>query len=493
MSSRIIKIDANQGSFDTTGSKSNVDIDIPGGIGNINLSESGVLVTVRPAYNITNDIAGSVGNAYVSYALEDGQDLSIYNTAALVRNVNFSSQNKGRIEDIRHVDILKNTLSVYQNDLAQVQAGSNKLATLEFGVQTSAQQTMEISKVSDIVSRAVDHDIFIPLKNILNIGKSDGFDTAAHANSRLHLEFNFDKLSASRPSSIVAATKIPGDSTTVHSGFASITLPAGAATASQTVFTSTNAYKNDSDSPWFVGQAVSLSSKNDTAGAAVVQSKIVKVEFTEARKVTLTLNPGSSDLVAEKTLSEITIVENPLTVSGQSVAIGKVQLVATLSDEPAPKQINYTTFISEEDTYPATTNCSRMYTVPPACKNVYIMFFGDATNNKMLSAGANLDSYRLTLDNRDLTPRPIKMGGMVHRDLIASVYSNNGEALKNIRETQIANEASFDPGTLNGSPNRMIAVPIPFKSTQSLLQVELVGSGNLSGHHIVYYEVQKQV
>ena len=58
MSSRIIKIDANQGSFDTTGSKSNVDIDIPGGIGNINLSESGVLVTVRPAYNITNDVAG---------------------------------------------------------------------------------------------------------------------------------------------------------------------------------------------------------------------------------------------------------------------------------------------------------------------------------------------------------------------------------------------------------------------------------------------------
>jgi len=279
----------------------------------------------------------------------------------------------------------------------------------------------------------------------------------------------------------------------VHSAFDPITAAVGATTAPQTVFTSANAYKNDSDSPWFVGQAVSLSSKNDGAAAAVVQSKVVKVEFTEARKVTLTVNPGSSGLVAEKTLSDITIVENPLTVSGESVAISKVQLVATLSDEPGPKQINYTTFISEEDTYPATTNCSRMYTVPPACKNVYIMFFGDATNNKMLSGAANLDSYRLTLDNRDLTPRPIKMGGMVHRDLIASVYSNNGEALKNIRETQLANEASFDI-TLNGSPNRMIAVPIPFKSTQSLLQVELVGSGgNLSGHHIVYYEVQKQV
>ena len=37
--------------------------------------------------------------------------------------------------------------------------------------------------------------------------------------------------------------------------------------------------------------------------------------------------------------------------------------------------------------------------------------------------------------------------------------------------------------------NRMIAIPIPFKATPTQLQLELnaVG-GNLTGHHILYYE-----
>ena len=106
MSNRIIKIDSNQGSFDTTQSKSIVDLDIPANVGNINLSKSYVLVTMQPSAFMTNDKVGSVKNPYIKYNLDNGTDLHISDTASLVRNANFSSR-KGRIEDIRHVDILK--------------------------------------------------------------------------------------------------------------------------------------------------------------------------------------------------------------------------------------------------------------------------------------------------------------------------------------------------------------------------------------------------
>ena len=93
------------------------------------------------------------------------------------------------------------------------------------------------------------------------------------------------------------------------------------------------------------------------------------------------------------------------------------------------------------------------------------------------------------LYNKEVTPRPVKIGGRVHLDLIQQVFVNNGEELKNLRETQMVNKAADDAATLDNIKNRMIAIPIPFKSTPTQLQLELNATGgNLTGHHILYYE-----
>ena len=179
MSSRIIKIDSNQGSFDTTIPKSVCDIDIPANIGNVDLSKSYVLITTTVSGAGTNDKAGSVPNPYISYSVDDEADLVISDMSALVRNGNFSSR-KGRIEDIRHIDILKNTLSCYNEDRADIEGGNNKLNTYELGVLYPSHQNNEISKVDDISSRGgLDHDIHIPLGNVFNSCKNDGFDTSS--------------------------------------------------------------------------------------------------------------------------------------------------------------------------------------------------------------------------------------------------------------------------------------------------------------------------
>ena len=495
----IVKIDSVQGTFDLTSAKSNVDIDIPSGIGNVDLSQSYVSINTLTVAQVANQKAGLTGvnNPYIKYNLDSANDLHISDTAALVSNANFSSR-KGRLEDVRRVSLLKNTLSCYKRDLAQVQSGSNKLSTFEFSKKNNAHQLTEISKMDDIKSREIAHEIHIPLKDIFNVCKSDGFDTSmgAHGQSRIHLEMKFKDL--------VVAVNNTIDNTTIEGTankwdtFNTITASADAAGQTRDFLTSSHTYQNDANAPWFVGQYVRVGGTKGAGagnGAFTTDVVITKVERNSSRAVTLFFANDPITLVQNQDLSGVTIIDNAtLVAGGTSLSITGVQLVASISPEAPPKVLNYTTFDSEEDSYPATTSANRQYQVPPAVKNVYVMFFESADDSQQRSFNQRLDTYRVTLDNHEITPRPVKMGGRIHLDLIQQVFVNNGEVLKNLRETQMVNKAADDAANLDNVKNRMIAIPIPFKATPTQLQLELNATGgNLTGHHILFYErvVQK--
>ena len=426
-------------------------------------------------------------------------DLHISDTAALVSNANFSSSRKGRLEDVRRVSLLKNTLSCYKRDLAQVQSGSNKLSTFEFSKQTNAHQLTEISKIDDIKSREIAHEIHIPLKDIFNVCKSDGFDTSmgAHGQSRIHLEMKFKDLAVA-VNNPIDNTKIEGHATNRWDTFNTITASADAAGQTRDFLTSSHTYQNDANVPWFVGQYVRVAGTKGAGagnGAFTTDVVITKVERNSSRAVTLFFANDPITLVQNQDMQAVTIVDNAtLVAGGTSLSITGVQLVASISPEAPPKVLNYTTFDSEEDSYPATTSANRQYQVPPAVKNVYVMFFESADDSQQRSFNQRLDTYRVTLDNHEITPRPVKMGGRIHLDLIQQVFVNNGEELKNLRETQMVNKAADDSANLDAIKNRMIAIPIPFKATPTQLQLELnAAGGNLTGHHILFYErvVQK--
>jgi len=495
----IVKIDSVQGTFDLTSAKSNVDIDIAAGIGNVDLSQSYVSINTLTVAQVTNQKAGLTGvnNPYIKYNLDSQNDLHISDTAALVSNANFSSR-KGRLEDVRRVSLLKNTLSCYKRDLAQVQSGSNKLSTFEFSKKNNAHQLTEISKIDDIKSREIAHEIHIPLKDIFNVCKSDGFDTSmgAHGQSRIHLEMKFKDLAVAVNNSIAAAT-IEGTANR-WDAFNTISASADAAGQTRDFLTSSHTYQNDANAPWFVGQYVRIAGTKGAGagnGAFTTDVVITKVERNSNRAVTLFFANDPITLVQNQDMQAVTIVDNAtLVAGGTSLSITGVQLVASISPEAPPKVLNYTTFDSEEDSYPATTSANRQYQVPPAVKNVYVMFFESADDSQQRSFNERLDTYRVTLDNHEITPRPVKMGGRIHLDLIQQVFVNNGEVLKNLRETQMVNKAADDAANLDAIKNRMIAIPIPFKATPTQLQLELnAAGGNLTGHHILFYErvVQK--
>ena len=63
----VVKIDSVQGTFDLTSAKSNVDIDIPANLGNVDLSESYVSIRTLTVAQVTNQKAGLTGvnNPYI--------------------------------------------------------------------------------------------------------------------------------------------------------------------------------------------------------------------------------------------------------------------------------------------------------------------------------------------------------------------------------------------------------------------------------------------
>ena len=256
-----------------------------------------------------------------------------------------------------------------------------------------------------------------------------------------------------------------------------------------------------------MGQAVAISSRNDAASGdnantnpLTVQRKITKVEpqASGAIKLTFDGNISTAIVATGKVLTLIKITDNQPTadnVLAGTVAISKIQLVAVLSDEAPPAKLNYTTFDSEEDNYPATISTSRMYNVPPAVKNVYVMFFGDSGSKLMRSENADLSTYRVSLDNKDITPRPIVIGSAMHKDLINNVFTNNQDSVKSLRESQLVDGGFSTAAQLAGEVCRMIAIPIPFKPTQTQLQLELNAGATkvLTGHHILFYEKAMQM
>jgi hypothetical protein len=178
--------------------------------------------------------------------------------------------------------------------------------------------------------------------------------------------------------------------------------------------------------------------------------------------------------------------------------------------------LTYSTFLSEEDNFSAAASFQRVYYIPPAVKNVYVMFFGNATadfrgagqgltaaqvaaKSVLRSSQPNLTQYRITIDNKEVTDRPVVMDSPIHWDMISKVYLNNNQKLKSILQRQF-NADSRRNGVernnlraVSGVECRMIAFPVPFKPVQQALQLELEGDAALTGHHIIYYEQVRQV
>jgi len=518
-----IKLPANQASFDigANAAKRNVDIDLPAGAV-YDLTKSYVNVKLETTLTNAEAPASGVGvvNVFNTLSNGTGNEASLHypNTAALVKNAQLISNSKGGLESIRDVQTLRSAQAAYDFNLAEQNDDKGKLAHFELNNMYHIHPQNEINKVGSEKSVNGDHDVKIPLSRIFNMCKvAEAYDTSnsAYGSTKIHLELNSQRLGNAEDSTADFATKTLLNVTGAEKiqDMADLDNAANAGATVIDKLISKAAYSSLDSIPFFVSQHVKIGATSTNASGApvahdclITNIKRAKVDdrgglpdaVLAADVLEITIDPALPAIEGTKKYSAIAMVPTASNNLDNQV-IKSVELVAYVnkSDKP-PANYTYTTYMSEADSYPVGNTASRLYTIPAGCKNVIICPGNPSAGAR--SDDANLERYRLAIDNRELTPRAVRINSAMHYDLINQVYKNNGESVHSYLQKAfnvVAGTARTDPGAnpaVGCFQQNIIACPVPFKAVPQQLQLDLeAASGqDLNGNLIVYFEVVKQ-
>ena len=483
----VVKIASKQSVFDTSGSKSLVDFELPQGSGVYDLSKSYINVRVlATATHATNTDAQY--NLVGQLLLDTGSNDHVYPTAALVKNASWFSGTRGKVEDLRKVDSLVTNHDIYlknqeerMNDLGGIGSYNR---TSYFG----AQPLSELHRLGTVASRMVPKDIRIPLSSVFGgIGNSDGYDTSRLGNSKVHLEMNFDKLSV-----------VERETTATWNAYENIrTMQASTSTNSASTLAT---YADPQDIPFWVGMPVSLAGTSGVtangAGAGVafgaINTRVISSIVRNNDNTLLITFDGDiigGALPAANTIWTLTVAYLDANAVAP-ISIEGVELVAHISSEMSgPQAITYSTMLSEEDNYPVQNSINRYYYIEPACKGVMVAFTANGAVSRDL-----IKSYRITIDGHEISPRDIAVGGSLHKDLIQKHFLNRGQVVHSINELL----PDYDTNRGNAVVTtrvHVVAFPVPFVNRRQQVGIELTATDgqNLGGQHIIYKEVLKSI
>lgn len=514
---QVIKIPSEQSSFDKTGNKNNVDFVLPAG-SVYDLSRTYVAVTIDArclnaagAEQISRSML-HLGSGVDSVAGSDtNSQLACFlpTQVSLVQNAHISSQNKGKISDIRRVNKYAFTKAYYKKSTEDLRNDVGSLAPKQVEDLTVGGTTLEFNTFGDDISRFRTHDVRIPLSEIFPFCRTDSYDGNKHGDTRIHLEMPFQLLTLT-PSFIEQGRSIPltmggTDGPTGQVAIETldnITVDTTNPETMNTVVTK-GSYGSVNQIPFFVGEEVRISGNYTPAGGVLAATgnmvrTITKITHLASDKVSILLNAALAP-TAESPLStngvfvDLIILDHPMQAGGHTTDITNIELVTEIVNSPAPSGVvTYETVLSEEDSFAVSTTHSKVYQIPPMCKNFYVMFF--AGGSGMASDDANLSTYRVTIDDVEMSQSAVSMGSGEHFDNLMRTFMNAGESLDSVSEKYHRISSHGVNGRGGHARSTMIAYPTPFLNRPQKLQLELDGNGaNLTTRLVVYYDVVRQV
>ena len=565
----IIKIPSQQSSFNATNNL--VDIIIPGNSGVYDLSE--MYVTIDTRLNVaTTANAGDRGPQGAGYVeAEDAvQNVlmnishgpgSIYDKTAcpveiLVRNCSLMSQSRGKVEDVRRSDRLRATMKSYLQDLDDVQSaaltnftsGAAKTTPFAFGVNA------ELFGEGTVLSKRETHEIRIYLRDIFEIAKTDAWDSAVYGNTHIHLELNLADIflrqdlgdSVDAVHGGQAWTRIyhnpynnpplaDGEPKVIYSksdpvaydinGGGGPNLPANSV---QTTVTMSAVYQSLEDSPFWVGQILTLEAAVSTtsqggSGATTVPAigakkwAVVKgITYSPiTKKITLDFGAAISTVTAVTNggaagyQQEMVVTGWDADIPNSTIEYDTIELTAIRRTDmdSGPKQIQYNQWMVQSDQWSSLSTLNRSYFLPPRTSTAVIVLpCLDANGSKFLGS-QRLSSYRFTVNGESVTNRAVnympqaalapatsnakaEAGSALHYDMISNSMMNMGARYSSLQECvydQSMTDVNFPPtenGGLIGYANLgvcprkrsfMLALPIPESDGQTQLTVELEG------------------
>lgn len=391
---KVIKITSQQGFSDswTVASAPTtlnlVDFTIPRGY-NINMSKSYISFSSQ----FTSSTAAPVNVAW--YLDTTNNEKFNVPTSALIRNAHINND-RGQVEAIRRNDTLSCALWSLTQTAESQKGDMNSFAIYENGRGVNNHSSYNLDSITNNsendgtttasglsnVSRMLNRDIKVPLKDFLGVGNTEKYSTDIMGETRIHCETNFKNLKSvilggDEDSSLMFdETNNYGDMAPMVSQIADNT---------SFIMESAGGYGDwQYTYPFFVGQAVQVAYTADQGiGAITVDTTIVSINFQSDNTATPPTGQSKvfavlADSILDNTtgaIVNITAIKMTAKINATITnTINRAELVLyTIPDDGnMPESLTYPCYTTEEDNGNGLNSFAKSYVCEPEADAVII-------------------------------------------------------------------------------------------------------------------------
>tara|TARA_R110002167_G_scaffold198187_4_gene401236 strand:- start:873 stop:2366 length:1494 start_codon:yes stop_codon:yes gene_type:complete len=470
-----IKLNSYEGG-DFTNSQNLVNFIIPSGAV-YNLRDSYISINVKVnAVDVETTGGYGVYSSAIKWNLGT-KNINIPNVA-LVKNCSIRCANKGTIEDIRRSDVLHSNLQQYTKSKRTKECESYlKVRNIRQPISDGQLGFFsEYNKQFITKSRALDIvPVSIPLNELFDFCNTDEYDTTKAGETRIRCELNINRL---EPVQLMNA-EADYSSNTMRLGLKMEDVDAIA----NNIYTN-NIYSSIVDCPFWVGMKVQISANGTGAGigsANDVPNTITSIRWIQdptnannGRVILAFLNNwATGTLTAGDNWDNIVILPSPWDSASTTLELNYAEIVLKEVKNPQNyASIDYSTFSTDQDNGNNNQNFRRQYNIEAEADNVLIMLPSDTTG--ISSTNSHLESYRLRMNNEDLTDRDVVEKSPLYYDRIGMTINNMGKRLncldENFGDCDEEYLVSYDDAE---NDVRLICNPLKTTDRTKLLQVDI--------------------
>ena len=527
----IIKLQSEQGFTETSlpGSFKNsklVDFVIPGNNGaTYDLGKSYVNINMEVVPHNPTEIIGEVTTPAIAagattepfyqndikFQSEDNVGRSpLSDCATLVRNASMFSQNRGMVESIRRVNVLRSILWNIENNKGNQHDGLQKFGSFQgrrgignetssllqvIGINTQPNGTADTTKKAQLLRR----DFRIPLSDLFGVG-SAVWNGDVYGDTRIHLELEPNRLKiqqcggAESTSTLTLPTgAVAYGAMDAVDGTADIPLlPANQSLGTDQPLRTTIPYVNpELQCPFYVGAAIKVVFTKAITGGATTPGNtkygvIASIKYnsgdsstnpptTPNQKIEITTTaPLHTAGAATEAITAILVDTMKSKGTDDQIRINGAELV--LSEMPGvvgPSSIDYRTYSTEETQNGAgVATFNKQIICEPNAQNLII---ANCQSRQILADKAWVN-YRLAINNRDVAGnRDIKWNSPLYKDRALRFLKNRDQTPENLSFNAIL---SGQPQAANANQANIYPIleTLPLSTESKIVNLELDGT-----------------
>jgi len=434
-------------------------------------------------------------------------DVAQVRNPQLVKNVSMSCRARGMLENISRIDQLND--AIYNLTTSQRKNASWNYLAMGTTLDPSGYQHYgfftESEKIGSVSSQYREAQVQISLNSLMDICNTRAYDARRLGESQIAAEMNFDLLEpyVIVPTPLDAASGLNNCDDVAPFGAGgtldSLTVTAAAAGGGGA---GQQGIRDLTDSPFWVGAKLRVATATQVAAAPAIAGsdfRITSIAVSDTGAITLGISP-SVPMIAGDGYTGIT-----LTALGDStgVTLGNINwntaniTLKQLGAPPPvtmPMEIPYRTWRTLQDVGPTgIASFQRVYDIDASADGM-IVCFPDSTND-ISSVNADLDQYRVRVNNVDLTDRNVVVAPIpspLYYDRTAAGLGAMGMQINNLQLTTLDETAVTYDAAMAGGNLKYIVSKLPQTSVNKAVQLSIECPGG-DVRKITIFQAQPRV